>query len=65
MNSTLIAPPATRVMAAQSTMMEAIVQDRYGSPDVLDLRQVDRCGGTRSSRYPGQGHAQGRIVITV
>src|SRR6266568_7490734 len=42
MNSTLIAPPATGFTAAQVTTMKAIVQDRYGSPDVLNLRDVDR-----------------------
>src|SRR5438552_4492874 len=42
MNSTLIALPSTTVMGAQSTTMKAIVQDKYGSPDVLDLREVDR-----------------------
>ncbi len=42
MNSTLIAPPATRFTPAQATTMKAIVQDKYGSPDVLNLREVDR-----------------------
>src|SRR6266567_2027136 len=42
MNSTLIAPPATGFMAAQVTTMKAIVQDKYGSSDVLNLRDVDR-----------------------
>ena len=42
MNSTLIAPPSTTVMGAQSTTMKAIVQDKYGSPDVLNLRDVDK-----------------------
>src|SRR6266702_3116242 len=42
MNSTLIAPPSTTVMGAQATTMKAIVQDKYGSPDVLNLRDVDK-----------------------
>src|SRR5437016_5202249 len=42
MNSTLIARPAIRLSTAQATMMKAIVQDKYGSPDVLNLREVDR-----------------------
>src|SRR5207253_1072989 len=42
MNSTLIAPLATTATAAQATMMKAIVQDKYGSPDILNLREVDR-----------------------
>src|SRR5437588_1653457 len=42
MNSTLIAPLATTATAAQATMMKAIVQDKYGSPDVLNLCEVDR-----------------------
>jgi NADPH:quinone reductase-like Zn-dependent oxidoreductase len=42
MNSTLTAPRATRFTAAQATTMKAIVQDKYGSPDVLNLRDVDK-----------------------
>src|SRR5437868_3053248 len=42
MNSTHITPLATPATAAQATMMKAIVQDKYGSPDVLNLREVDR-----------------------
>src|SRR6266568_5750594 len=42
MNSALIAPPATSFAAVQATTMKAIVQDRYGSPDVLILREVVR-----------------------
>src|SRR5712691_253136 len=42
MNSTLIAPPSTSITGAQATTMRAIVQDKYGSPDVLNLREVDR-----------------------
>src|SRR5438093_9794317 len=42
MNSTVIAPPRNSVTAAQATTMKAIVQDKYGSADVLDLREVDR-----------------------
>src|SRR6266702_6658105 len=42
MNSTLIAPPSTTVMGAQATTMKAIVQDKYGSPDVLNLRDIDK-----------------------
>src|SRR5437763_8426650 len=42
MNSTVIAPPRNSVTATQPARMRAIVQDKYGSPDVLDLREVDR-----------------------
>src|SRR5438270_5604354 len=42
MNSTLIAPPSITLMGAQATTMKAIVHDKYGSPDVLDLRDVDK-----------------------
>src|SRR5438132_115611 len=42
MNSTVIAPPRNSVTAAQATTMKAIVQDKYGSPDVLNLRDVDK-----------------------
>src|SRR5437868_12332660 len=42
MNSTHITPLATPATAAQATMMKAIVQDKYGSPDVLNLREVAR-----------------------
>jgi len=42
MNSTVIVPPRNSVTAAQATTMKAIVQDKYGSPDVLNLREVDR-----------------------
>src|SRR5207302_6264998 len=41
MNSTVIAPPAART-AVQATTMKAIVQEKYGSPEVLNLREVDR-----------------------
>ena len=42
MNPTLTAPPVTRFAATQATTMKAIVQDKYGSPDVLKLREVDK-----------------------
>src|SRR5712691_6843007 len=42
MNSTLIAPPSTSITGAHATTMKAIVQDKYGSPDVLNLREVDK-----------------------
>jgi NADPH:quinone reductase-like Zn-dependent oxidoreductase len=38
MNSTL----TTRFTTAQATTMKAIVQDKYGSPDVLNFRDVDK-----------------------
>src|SRR6266849_1828883 len=42
MNPTLTVAPATRSAATQATTMQAIAQDRYGSPDVLKLREVDK-----------------------
>jgi hypothetical protein len=73
--------------------MRAIVQDRFGPPDVLELREIDRPqagndaeageavvragrgrrAGASSPRRPpssamrqlGEGHAQGKLVITV
>src|SRR5437660_8891614 len=42
MNPTLTAAPATRSAATQATTMMAIVQDRYGSRDVLRLRDIDK-----------------------
>src|SRR5438270_12718118 len=41
MNSTVIVPPRKSVTATQSARMRAIVQDKYGSPEVLNLREVD------------------------
>src|SRR6266581_1138687 len=40
MNSKLMAPPSNT--AAQPTTMKAIVQDKYGSPDILELQEVDK-----------------------
>jgi len=34
--------PATATTAARGTTMKAIVQDKYGSSDVLELRDIDR-----------------------
>src|SRR5437588_584255 len=42
MNSTVTAPPRDSVTATQSATMKAIVQDTYGSPEVLNLRDVDK-----------------------
>src|SRR6266516_3519247 len=42
MNSTLTAPPTTRFAETQATTMKAIVQDKYGLPDVLKLQEVDK-----------------------
>ena len=40
MKSTLTAPLVNRFAATQATTMQAIVQDAYGSPDVLKLVEV-------------------------
>src|SRR5438874_13665357 len=42
MNPTLTATPVTRCAATQATTMMAIVQDAYGSPHVLRLREIDK-----------------------
>src|SRR5947207_6968192 len=42
MNSTFTAAPATRCAATHATTMKAIVQDKYGSPHVLKLREIDK-----------------------
>src|SRR4030081_3711468 len=42
MNPTLTAAPVTRSAATQATTMKAIVQDKYGSPHVLKLREIDK-----------------------
>ena len=44
MNSTLTAPPVTRFAETQATTMKAIVQDKYGLPDILKLQEVDKPG---------------------
>src|SRR5947207_4120957 len=42
MNPTFTAAPATRCAATHATTMKAIVQDKYGSPHVLELREIDK-----------------------
>ena len=42
MNPTLTATPVTRSAATHATTMMAIVQDKYGSPHVLKLREIDK-----------------------
>ena len=42
MNPTLTAAPATRSAATHATTMKAILQDKYGSPHVLKLREIDK-----------------------
>jgi len=42
MKSTLTAPPVKRCAATQATTTRAIVQDNYGSPDVLKLDEVGK-----------------------
>src|SRR6266566_3259668 len=42
MNPTFTAAPATRCAATHATTMKAIVQDKYGSPHVLKLREIDK-----------------------
>jgi NADPH:quinone reductase-like Zn-dependent oxidoreductase len=38
--------------------MKAIVYEKYGSPDVLHLTEVEK-------PIPGEGRAKGKIVIVV
>ncbi len=49
--------------------MKAIVQDTYGSPDVLELRDIDKTYPLSkvpdAIRYLQEGDAKGKVVITV
>ena len=45
--------------------MRAVVQDRFGPPDVLELREVERPEAGDALRHLGEGHARGKLVVTV
>jgi len=56
--------------------MQAIVQDRYGGPEVLITREIERPVSVIERTYPlseaaqalghvGEGHAQGKVTVTM
>jgi hypothetical protein len=49
--------------------MKAVFYARYGLPDVLRLADVDRRYSLselpEALRYLGEGHAKGKVVVTV
>ena len=47
--------------------MKAVVYTRYGGPEVLHLAEADTpvLGNGQVLRYLGEGHAKGKVVITV
>jgi NADPH:quinone reductase-like Zn-dependent oxidoreductase len=47
--------------------MKAVVYTRYGPPDVLRFTDVETPAqrGTRRAALPREGHAEGKVVVTV
>jgi hypothetical protein len=49
--------------------MQAIVQDRYGGPEVLITREIERTyplsEAAQALGHVGEGHAQGKVTVTM
>jgi hypothetical protein len=49
--------------------MQAIVQDRYGGPEVLITREIERTSplseAAQALGHVGEGHAQGKVTVTM
>jgi hypothetical protein len=48
-------------LAREENTVKAAVYHRFGSPDVLELQDIDPA----ALRYLGEGHARAKVVITV
>jgi len=45
--------------------MNAAVRDRFGPPEVVEVRELEAPAPADSLRYLGDGHARGKVVVTV
>jgi hypothetical protein len=49
--------------------MQAIVQDRYGGPEVLITREIERTyplsEAPQALGHVGEGNAQGKVTVTM